>query len=83
MWLTIEYIGATETTGSMTGVDWDLNDETCSVGLPFPNMKIRLVDAKLNDVEPGQPGEMLVSGPVVCQGACFMLFYRAYDSISL
>ena len=60
--------GSTETTGSITGVDWDFLDETASHGAPFSNVKLRLVDENDNDVEPGQPGEILVDGPIVCQG---------------
>lgn len=63
-------IGSTETAGSVTGVDWDDPDQTCSQGTPFPNTVIRFVDDKDNDVEEGQPGEILAAGPLVCQGAC-------------
>lgn len=61
-------LGATETTGSISGIDWDDVDETYSTGTPFPNVKLRFLDENNRDVEPGQPGEVLVSGPIVCQG---------------
>ena len=63
-----QFWGTTETTGSITGIDWDFVDETFSVGAPFPNVRLRILDDNDRDVEPGQPGEMLVSGPIVCQG---------------
>lgn len=52
----------------MTGVDWDYTDETYSHGAPFANMKLRFIDDSGKDVEQGQPGEVLVSGPLVCKG---------------
>ena len=61
-------VGATETTGSISGIDWDAVDPTYSSGIPFPNVKLRFLDEQNRDVEPGQPGEVLVSGPFVCQG---------------
>ena len=63
-----QFWGTTETTGSITGIDWDVVDETFSVGAIFPNVRVRILDENDKDVEPGEPGEMLVSGPIVCQG---------------
>lgn len=60
--------GATETDGSVTATDWDLRDETGSVGEILPNVRVRVVNDEGQDVEPGEVGEMLVAGPVVCQG---------------
>lgn len=63
-----QFWGTTETCGSITGIDWDVVDESFSVGAVFPNVRVRVVDENDKDVEPGQPGELLVSGPIVCQG---------------
>jgi long-chain acyl-CoA synthetase len=39
-----------------------------SVGLPLPDVEVRLVDDEDNDVEPGDPGEVWVRGPNVFAG---------------
>lgn len=59
--------GTTETTGSMTGNNFGELDETFSVGSIFPNLQLRLVDDNDQDVKEGEPGELLVKGPVVFQ----------------
>ena len=81
--------GTTETCGSMTGNFWGVHDDTFSVGSIFANLKLRLLDENDNDVEEGQPGELLIQGPVVFQGyhnkpeatrdAFFEGFYRTGD----
>ncbi|MGQ0736062.1 MAG: AMP-binding protein [Acidobacteriota bacterium] len=38
-----------------------------SIGVPVPGTDIRLADDEGRDVEPGQPGELLVRGPQVMQ----------------
>lgn len=63
-----QFWGTTETTGSITGVDWDVVDDSFSVGAAFPNVRVRILDENDEDVAPGEPGELLVSGPIVCQG---------------
>jgi acyl-CoA synthetase (AMP-forming)/AMP-acid ligase II len=45
-----------------------VRDESGSVGGILPNVKLRFVDDDGIDVEPGETGEVLVQGPVVCQG---------------
>lgn len=60
--------GLSETTGSATVMPYGMNDDTGSVSPLMPNMLARLVDDDGNDVEVGKPGEVLVQGPVVCQG---------------
>lgn len=60
--------GTTETDGSITATDWEMKDETGSVGGILPNVKLRIVDDNDKDVLPGETGEVLVSGPIVCQG---------------
>jgi long-chain acyl-CoA synthetase len=39
-----------------------------SVGLPLPDVEVRLVDDEHQDVEPGDPGEVWVRGPNVFAG---------------
>ncbi|MBM7368963.1 class I adenylate-forming enzyme family protein [Gordonia hydrophobica] len=39
-----------------------------TVGPPLPGQRIRIVDHELNDVEPGQTGEVLIAGDVVMAG---------------
>ena len=63
-----QFWGTTETTGSITGADWESVDETFSVGGIFPNVRLRILDENDRDVQDGEPGEVLVAGPIVCQG---------------
>ncbi len=49
----------------MTGNNWDDIDDTFSVGGIFANLELRLLDENDKDVEEGQPGELLIRGPVV------------------
>jgi 4-coumarate--CoA ligase len=60
--------GLSETTGSATIMPMGMSDDTGSVSPLIPNMLARIVDDHGSDVEPGQPGEVLVKGPVVCKG---------------
>jgi 4-coumarate--CoA ligase len=60
--------GLSETTGSATVMPIGIDDDTGSVSPLIPNMLARIVDDDGKDVEPGQPGEVLVKGPVVCKG---------------
>lgn len=60
--------GLSETTGSATIMPMDMSDDTGSVSPLIPNMLARIVDDNGADVAPGQPGEVLVKGPVVCKG---------------
>jgi 4-coumarate--CoA ligase len=45
-----------------------MSDDTGSVSPLIPNMLARIIDDDGKDVEPGMPGEVLVTGPVVCKG---------------
>ncbi|KAL2798528.1 hypothetical protein BJX66DRAFT_322641 [Aspergillus keveii] len=60
--------GLSETTGSTTGMHWDIEDLTGSVSRLLPNMRLRIVDEEGKDVEEGKEGEFLVKGPVVTKG---------------
>ena len=41
-----------------------------SIGIPFPDNDVRLVDIESgkNDVKPGDPGEIIMKGPLIMQG---------------
>ncbi|WGM48129.1 Long-chain-fatty-acid--CoA ligase FadD13 [Brevundimonas sp. NIBR10] len=39
-----------------------------AAGIPAPGTELRLVDASENDVRPGEPGELLLSGPNLFSG---------------
>jgi long-chain acyl-CoA synthetase len=45
-------------------------NKTGSIGLPYLNMDVRLVDIEngVDDVKPGQPGEILMKGPTIMKG---------------
>ncbi|KAL4875507.1 hypothetical protein BJY04DRAFT_201889 [Aspergillus karnatakaensis] len=60
--------GLSETTGSTTGMPWEVEDLTGSVSRLLPNMRLRIVDEDGKDVEEGKEGEFLVKGPVVTKG---------------
>ncbi|EEH49929.1 uncharacterized protein PADG_06008 [Paracoccidioides brasiliensis Pb18] len=60
--------GLSETTGSITMMPKGVYDDTGCVGYILPNVELRMVDDDFNDVETGQPGELLVRAPMVTQG---------------
>lgn len=60
--------GTTETAAVITALDWHVDDVTWSVGALCPNATLRILDENDRDVEPEQPGELLVGGPIFAQG---------------
>lgn len=56
--------------GSGTFVPWDRDDlvGSGSMGLCVPNRETKIVDANLDKVPPGTPGEMLIRGPGMMLG---------------
>ncbi|KAI0400449.1 hypothetical protein F4802DRAFT_486732 [Xylaria palmicola] len=60
--------GLSESTGGITGQPIGVSDSTGSVGSPLPCVEIRVVDDEYRDVEPGQPGELLLRSPTVMRG---------------
>ncbi|KGQ09452.1 Putative acyl-coenzyme A synthetase [Beauveria bassiana D1-5] len=60
--------GMSETTGAATYTAVNAQEHAGSLGPLLPNLSVRLVDEEGNDVAPGQPGEVLIKGPIVTQG---------------
>lgn len=60
--------GLSETCGAITAMDAGEGEYTGSVSPLVANHEARLVDDNGKDVEPGEPGEVWVRGPVVTKG---------------
>ncbi|KAK2753856.1 hypothetical protein FQN55_000220 [Onygenales sp. PD_40] len=60
--------GLSETTGAVTMMPKGVDDYTGCIGHVLPNVELRMVDDDYNDVETGQPGELLVRAPMVTEG---------------
>ncbi|TQV98408.1 4-coumarate-CoA ligase 2a [Cordyceps javanica] len=60
--------GMSETTGAATCTTPNSQEEAGSLGPLLPNLFVRLVDEEGNDAAPGEPGEILIKGPIVTQG---------------
>ncbi|KAI1621765.1 hypothetical protein EDD37DRAFT_567141 [Exophiala viscosa] len=60
--------GLSETTGALTMGQSHQDDGMGSLGPILPCLKVRLVDDDYNDVNDGEPGELLVRGPTVMRG---------------
>jgi len=60
--------GLTEASPAVTFPDLDAAWAPLSVGIPLPGVEVRIVDTDGDDVEPGDPGEILVRGPNVFAG---------------
>jgi non-ribosomal peptide synthetase-like protein len=59
--------GPTETTVTATMANLKAGDKI-SIGLPLPNYNLAVVDEKYNPVPLGEKGELIISGPGVCNG---------------
>ncbi|WP_262106950.1 long-chain-fatty-acid--CoA ligase [Arthrobacter sp. Marseille-P9274] len=68
--LLVEGYGMTETSPVALGNPFADTRRNGTIGVPFPSTEMRVVDPEHpgNDVEPGQPGELLIRGPQVFQG---------------
>lgn len=69
----MQFYGQTETSGPVSLLrpdEHDLENEQKlkSCGRPLPLIKLRIIDENGNDVEPGTPGELLVSAPSASAG---------------
>jgi long-chain acyl-CoA synthetase len=63
-----EGYGLTETAPTVTSTRMIEDPPPGSVGKALPGVEVRLVDEVGNDVEPGDPGEVVVRGPNVFKG---------------
>jgi long-chain acyl-CoA synthetase len=63
-----EGYGLTETAPGVTSNAMGERAKPSSIGRPLPGVEVRIVDAHGEDVEEGDPGEILVRGPNVFQG---------------
>ncbi|MGF9662102.1 long-chain-fatty-acid--CoA ligase [Arthrobacter crystallopoietes] len=68
--LLVEGYGMTETSPVALGNPFADTRRNGTIGVPFPSTEMRVVDPEHpgNNVEPGQPGELLIRGPQVFQG---------------
>jgi len=64
----IEGYGLTESSPVVTFNPLEGDIRPGSIGVPVPDTDILLIDDEGNVVAPGEPGELLVSGPQVMQG---------------
>ncbi|KAJ6586948.1 hypothetical protein DFH09DRAFT_1142057 [Mycena vulgaris] len=60
--------GLSETTGSVSGCEVNVEDLSGSVGPLLPHVLVRIIDESGNDCPPNTPGELLVQSPVVTKG---------------
>lgn len=63
-----EGYGLTETAPTLTSNRMAEQTRPGSVGKPLPEVELRIVDEGMNDVELGDPGEIVVRGPNVFKG---------------
>jgi long-chain acyl-CoA synthetase len=63
-----EGYGLTETSPTLTSNRMAPQPRVGSVGKPLPGVELRIVDEAGNDVELGDPGEVIVKGPNVFKG---------------
>ena len=60
--------GPTETTVYSTGTEISKNGARITIGPPIANTRIQLLDAHLNEVPLGAPGELVIGGAGVARG---------------
>ena len=64
----VEGYGLSETSDGVTCNPTDSEAYTGSIGLPMPNVEIKILDDEGQEVPLGQPGEIAIRGPQVMQG---------------
>ncbi|MGV2880049.1 MULTISPECIES: long-chain-fatty-acid--CoA ligase FadD [Pantoea] len=64
----LEGYGLTECSPLVSVNPYDINCHTGSIGLPVPSTDVRILDDAGNEVPPGEPGELCISGPQVMLG---------------
>lgn len=66
---TYNVFGQTEMSSITTVMRVDRDPQRLSsIGKPVPGIEVRIVDDEMNDVRPGEPGEIVYRGPTVMQG---------------
>ena len=74
----VEGYGLSETSAGATCNPTDTLTFTGTIGLPMPNVDIRILDADGTDVPLGEPGEIAIRGPQVMSG-----YWQRPDETSL
>src|SRR6202165_1127064 len=74
----VEGYGLSETSAGATCNPTDALTFTGTIGLPMPNVDIRILDADGKDVPLGEPGEIAIRGPQVMSG-----YWQRPDETSL
>jgi long-chain acyl-CoA synthetase len=64
----VEGYGLSETSAGVTCNPTDSEAYTGTIGLPLPNVDIKILDDKGNEVPLGEAGEIAIKGPQVMQG---------------
>jgi long-chain acyl-CoA synthetase len=64
----VEGYGLSETSAGVTCNPTDSEAYTGTIGLPLPNVEIKILDDKGNEVALGEAGEIAIKGPQVMQG---------------
>ena len=64
----VEGYGLSETSAGVTCNPTDSEEYTGTIGLPLPNVEIKILDDHGNEQPLGEPGEIAIKGPQVMQG---------------
>jgi len=64
----VEGYGLSESCSGITCNPTDNDTYTGTIGLPLPNMEVRLLNDEGHEVAPGEPGEIALSGPQIMAG---------------
>ena len=64
----VEGYGLSETSAGVTCNPTDSEAYTGTIGLPLPNVEIKILDDKGNEVPLGEAGEIAIKGPQVMEG---------------
>ena len=74
----VEGYGLSETSAGVTCNPTDSEQYTGTIGLPLPNVEVRILDDQGKDVPQGEAGEIAIRGPQVMQG-----YWRRPDETAL
>ncbi|CAN5668722.1 long-chain fatty acid--CoA ligase [soil metagenome] len=64
----VEGYGLSETSAGVTCNPTDSEAYTGTIGLPLPNVEIKILDDRGSELPLGEPGEIVIRGPQVMQG---------------